>query len=251
VYAGVCRESVEPATACAVASTLGVSRDCAVYDLSNACLGVLSGIIDVANRIELGHIKAGLVVSCESAREINDAMIASMNATPTMEHFKLSIATLTGGSGAVGVVLTDGSFGAKGPRLVGGAAQAAPEHWDLCRWERDFMRTDATSVLKNGVELARGTWGRFLSTLGWTPQQVDKTVCHQVGGPHRAAVLQAFGVPEEKDYTTYEFLGNMGTVSLPISAALAEERGFLGKGDRVGFLGIGSGLNCMMLGWEW
>jgi acyl-CoA:acyl-CoA alkyltransferase len=58
-------------------------------------------------------------------------------------------------------------------------------------------------------------------------------------------------VPEEKDYTTYEFLGNMGTVSLPISAALAEERGFLGKGDRVGFLGIGSGLNCMMLGWEW
>lgn len=251
VYAGVCREASEPATACAVASTLGVGRDCAVYDLSNACLGVLSGIVDVANRIELGHIKAGLVVSCESAREINDAMIASMNERPTMDHFKLSIATLTGGSGAVGVVLTDGSLGAKGPRLLGGAAQAAPEHWDLCRWERDFMRTDATAVLKNGVELARGTWGRFLSTLGWTPQQVDKTVCHQVGGPHRAAVLQAFGVPAEKDYTTYEFLGNMGTVSLPLSAALAEERGFVSRGDRVGFLGIGSGLNCMMLGWEW
>lgn len=251
VYAGVCRESAEPATACAAASTLGVGRDCAVYDLSNACLGVLSGIVDVANRIELGHIKAGLVVSCESAREINDAMIASMNERPTMDHFKLSIATLTGGSGAVGVLLTDGSFGGGGPRLAGGAAQAAPEHWDLCRWERDFMRTDAASVLRNGVELARGTWGRFLSNLGWTPQQVDKTVCHQVGGPHRAAVLQAFGMPPEKDFTTYEYLGNMGTVSLPLSAALAEERGFLSRGDRVGFLGIGSGLNCMMLGWEW
>jgi len=95
VYAGVCRDGSEPATACAVAASLGVGRDCAVYDISNACLGVLSGIVDVANRIELGHVKAGLVVSCESAREINESMIASMIAKPTMDHFKLSIATLT------------------------------------------------------------------------------------------------------------------------------------------------------------
>lgn len=251
VYAGVCRDGSEPATACAVAAALGVGRDCAVYDVSNACLGVLSGIVDVANRIELGQIKAGLIVSCESAREINESMIASMIAKPTMDHFKLSIATLTGGSGAVAVLLTDGSFGNEGHKLLGGTAQSAAEHWDLCRWERDFMRTDATAVLKNGVELARGTWTSFLTTLGWTPQDVNKTICHQVGGPHRAAVLQAFGVPQEKDYSTYEFLGNIGTVSLPLTAALADERGFLEKGDKVGFLGIGSGLNCMMLGWEW
>ncbi len=251
VYAGVCRDGSEPATACAVASALGAGRDCAVYDLSNACLGVLSGIVDVANRIELGQIKAGLVVSCESAREINDSMIASMIAKPTIEHFKLSIATLTGGSGAAAALLTEGSFGGAGPRLLGGTAQAAPEHWDLCRWERDFMRTDAAAVLKNGVELARGTWKSFLANLGWETRDVDKVICHQVGGPHRAAVLKAFGVGEEKDYSTYEHLGNIGTVSLPLTAALADERGFLNEGDRVGFLGIGSGLNCLMLGWEW
>ena len=251
VYAGVCRESSEPATACAVAARLGVARDCSVYDISNACLGVLSGIVDIANRIELGHIKAGLVVSCESAREINESMIASMLNTPTMEHFKLSIATLTGGSGAAAVLLSDGSFGPGGPRLCGAAAQAAVEHWDLCRWQRDDMRTDAPAVLKHGVELARGTWRRFLDDLGWSAQEVDKTICHQVGGPHRAAVLNAFGVPEERDFTTYEYLGNMGTVSLPLTAALAHERGFFQDGDKVGFLGIGSGLNCLMLGWQW
>jgi 3-oxoacyl-[acyl-carrier-protein] synthase-3 len=113
------------------------------------------------------------------------------------------------------------------------------------------MRTDAPAVLKHGVELARGTWKKFAETLGWSGASVDKVICHQVGGPHRAAVLGAFGVPEEKDYSTYEFLGNIGTVSLPLTAALADERGFLEKGDKVGFLGIGSGLNCMMLGWEW
>ena len=59
------------------------------------------------------------------------------------------------------------------------------------------------------------------------------------------------GIPLEKDFSTFPYLGNMGTVSLPLTAALAEERGFLRPGDRVGFLGIGSGLNCMMLGLDW
>ena len=40
-------------------------------------------------------------------------------------------------------------------------------------------------------------------------------------------------------------------MSLPLTAALAEERDFLIPGDRVGFMGIGSGLNCMMLGLKW
>ena len=35
------------------------------------------------------------------------------------------------------------------------------------------------------------------------------------------------------------------------SAALAEDRQVLQSGDRVAFLGIGSGLNCLMLGLEW
>ena len=251
IYAGVCKESSEPATACAVASKLGVTRDCAVFDISNACLGVLSAMVDIANRIELGHIKAGLVVSCESAREINEAMIESMLKNPTMEHFKLSVATLTGGSGAVGVVLTDGSFGKKGPRLLGGTVHAAHQHWDLCQWDRDFMRTDAPAVLKNGMELAKLTWQSFSKVMGWTSASMTKTITHQVGGPQTTALLTACGVDADKDFPTYEFLGNIGTVSLPLTAAIADERGFLEKGDKVGFIGIGSGLNCMMLGLEW
>src|SRR3989339_2249742 len=42
IYAGVCREASEPATACAVAHALGAGPACAVYDLSNARLGVLT-----------------------------------------------------------------------------------------------------------------------------------------------------------------------------------------------------------------
>src|SRR5215216_2193138 len=105
IYAAVCREQFEPATACRVAAALGISTEAAVYDLSNACLGVLNGIVDIANRIELGQIRAGLVVSCETSREINDTVIRELLATRNIEVFKTSLATLTGGSGAVAVLV--------------------------------------------------------------------------------------------------------------------------------------------------
>ncbi len=262
IYAGVCREGFEPATACRVAAEVGVSPSAAVYDISNACLGVLNGILDIANRIELGDIRAGMVVSCETAREINEVIIEEMIAEMSMKKFRASLATLTGGSGAIAVLLTDGSFDAPNAshKLLGGVTHTAPEHNDLCRWGLDtlehglhkqFMRTDAVSVLRHGVVLGKRTWEAFLAEQGWTVEQVDKVICHQVGSANQKAILKALGVPSEKDFTSFEFLGNIGTVSLPITAALATERQFLERGDNVAFLGIGSGLNCMMLALEW
>ncbi|MFC1705616.1 3-oxoacyl-ACP synthase III [Planctomycetota bacterium] len=260
IYAGVCRDSFEPATACRIAWELGVSETCAVYDVSNACLGVLNGILEVANRIELGHIRAGLIVTCETAREIVESTIRRMLDAASMDVFRLSLATLTGGSGAAAVVLTDGSF-AREPRrrLLGGVTMTAPEHHALCRWGLEgswedlsvVMATDAVGVLRHGVALGVRTWRAFLGELAWQPQDVDKVICHQVGSAHQQEILTALEVAEEKDFSTYPYLGNMGTASLPCTAVLAEERDFLKVGDRVGFLGIGSGLNCMMLGWEW
>ncbi|HNW43886.1 MAG TPA: 3-oxoacyl-ACP synthase III [Elusimicrobiales bacterium] len=253
IYAGVCREHSEPATATAVADLLGVKPGAAVFDISNACLGVLNGMFDIANRIELGQIKAGLVVSCESSREINDSMIAAMLADRSFECFRLSLATLTGGSGAVAVLITDGSFGGghKKHQLLGGVYRSACEHNKLCIWHGDKMSTDATAVLKYGVALGRETWADLQAELGMRADEFSKVICHQVGGAHKKSVLAALGIPEDKDFSTYEYLGNMGTVALPAAAAIADEREFLAAGDKVAFLGIGSGLNTIMMGVKW
>ncbi|SIO57147.1 3-oxoacyl-[acyl-carrier-protein] synthase-3 [Singulisphaera sp. GP187] len=262
IYAGVCRELFEPATACRVAAGVGVGEETAVYDISNACLGVLNGMIDIANRIELGQIKAGMVVSCETAREINDIMIERMIQEPTMENFRESLATLTGGSGAVAMLLTDGSFSEpKRRRLLGGVTHTAPQFHALCRWGleairplgglQQFMATDSISVLKHGVDLGTRTWSAFLRKFGWMRNQIDKVICHQVGSGHRDTILQSLGIDPAKEFSSFPYLGNIGTVSLPLTAALAEDRDFLQPGDRVAFLGIGSGLNCLMLGLEW
>ena len=113
------------------------------------------------------------------------------------------------------------------------------------------MYTDAAAVLEHGVTLGVETWQDFLGQMGWESGDADRVICHQVGAPHRDAILESIGIAADKDFSTFPYLGNIGTVSLPITAALAEEREAVQPGDRVAFLGIGSGLNCIMLGVEW
>jgi 3-oxoacyl-[acyl-carrier-protein] synthase-3 len=113
------------------------------------------------------------------------------------------------------------------------------------------MDTDASGVLEHGVELGSNTWERFLTNSGWRREDIDRVICHQVGAGHRREVLETIGVELNRDFSTFETLGNMGTVSVPVTAAMAAEAGFIQAGQRVGFLGIGSGLNCMMLGIHW
>jgi len=260
IFGGVCRDQLEPATACAVAEGLGLSSKTEIYDVSNACLGVLNGMVQIANAIELGHMRAGLVVSCESARQIIDMTIDRMRAQPDMETLKKCIATLTGGSGAVAVILTAATVSDRGHRLLGGIARSAPQHHRLCRWGPDtgipatrphVMDTDSVAVLKNGVTLGMDTFHAFKKELFLPDGKPDKIICHQVGATHQDNILGALGIPREKDFTTFRYLGNIGTVSLPITAAIAAEREFLVPDDLVGFLGIGSGLNCLMLGIHW
>ncbi|MDJ0876137.1 MAG: 3-oxoacyl-ACP synthase III [Desulfobacterales bacterium] len=260
VYGAVCRENLEPATACAVADGLGIGSQAQVYDISNACLGMLNGMIQVANAIALGQIQAGLVVSCESCRQIVDSTIERMLAAGSMDVFKHCVATMTGGSGAAAVLLTNGAIGPKGHRLLGGVIRNAVQHHGLCTWGPDtgipataphVMNTDSVGVLQNGVKLGRETFQALRRELDWQADQPDKVVCHQVGAAHQSAILGAIGLPADKDFSTFRYLGNIGTVSIIVTAAIADERGFLQSGDQVGFLGIGSGLNCLMLGAEW
>src|SRR5436305_6808950 len=140
IYAGVCRENFEPATACAVAHELKINPDAAIYDVSNACLGVLNGVVDVANRIELGQARAGLVVSAETAREINETVIEQMIRTKSRELFVESVATLTGGSGAVAVLVVGEELSRqKRRKLIGGVPKDAPQCHQLGRWGRQSI----------------------------------------------------------------------------------------------------------------
>jgi len=110
------------------------------------------------------------------------------------------------------------------------------------------METDSEALLVAGNALAARTWPRFLAEVGWSAESIERVVTHQVGVAHRRLLFETLGLDRGRDFPTVEELGNIGSVSLPLSYSLAVERGVVRAGERVALLGIGSGLNCLMLG---
>lgn len=261
VHGSVCRDFLEPATAAGVHHHLGLSEQCVIYDVSNACLGLLNGVVQVANMIELGQIEAGLVVGTENARPLVETTIASLNAdmSLTRDTVKLALASLTIGSASAAIVLARDAISHTGNRLLAATASAHTAAHELCQSDQDqaggsmqpLMHTDSERLMREGIAAGEATFDRFLNEAGWTRNDVDRTFCHQVGAAHRKLMLESLGLEPANDFVTFPTLGNTGSAALPITMALGIEAGHLQPNQRAALLGIGSGINVLMLAIDW
>ncbi len=111
-----------------------------------------------------------------------------------------------------------------------------------------LMNTDSEKLMLEGVAAAKTTFETFLAETGWCRESIDRIFCHQVGKAHQKLLFETLALSDEKNFSTMEFLGNTGSVALPTAAALGMESGFVKEGDNIALLGIGSGINVMMLG---
>jgi 3-oxoacyl-[acyl-carrier-protein] synthase-3 len=258
----VSRDFVEPATSTAVHRLLRLPSQALNFDISNACLGVMTGMMMLANMIQLGQVESGLVVAGENGGPLVEGTIEQMNrdATLTRRSIKALIASLTIGSVATAVVMRHVAKSRNGHRVLAAAHCADTAQNHLCQGGADMamdgtgcpvMYTDSQELLLRGVDVAAKTWERIKKILGWTNETPDAVCGHQVGKAHREALFGRLGLDLRKDFSTFEFLGNCGAASLPVTAAMAEEAGHLHKGDKVVLMGIGSGINCAMLGVQW
>lgn len=179
IHGSVCRDQLEPATASGVHHALSLPRAALVYDISNACLGLLNGVLSIANQIELGQIQAGIVVGTETGRDLVEGTIATLLQTPglTRQDVKLAFASLTIGSGSAAVVLCHRDLSRTGNRLLGGVYEAETASHQLCAGgnaadkygdDRPRMLTDSEALLHAGVDLAEKTWQNAKQALGWT-----------------------------------------------------------------------------------
>jgi len=252
INTSVCRDYVEPSTACLVHGNLRLPPECANFDLSNACLGFLDGMTLAARLLERGDVDYALVADGESSRFVVERTLERLNAPDASpQTLRDNLATLTLGSGSAAAVLTRRELAPEGHRFVGIVRRAESEHNHLCRGQVDWMKTDATGLLSAGVELGRRTWALAADELAWTPDGLDHVVMHQVSKVHTEAIANALGLPLERVPVIYPEHGNVGPASVPMTLAEAVREGRVTRGDRVGLLGIGSGLNCAMAEVVW
>ncbi len=252
VNTSVCRDYIEPATASIVHHKLGLPKSAMSFDIVNACLGFLNGMLVVANMIELGQIDTGMVVAAEDPREGQLWTIDHMlNNPPDRATLRDNLASFTLGSASVAMILRHKDKSRTGKRLLGGAASSNTEHCELCVAQRLWMKTKSSALLAEGTTVVTEAWNRFKRTLGWTNAMVDRLFTHQVSEPQRQVALSAVDLAPEIDYPTLQYLGNTASVAAPISMAIGLDNGFVREGDRVVLFGVGSGISSIVLGIQW
>jgi 3-oxoacyl-[acyl-carrier-protein] synthase-3 len=261
IHASVCRDFLEPATASKVHHGLQLPSDCWVYDVSNACLGLINGAVQIAMMIEAGTIEAGIVVGTENSRMLLEHTIDHLNKDQslTRKTVKPAFASLTIGSGSCAWLLTHRSLSASQTTIEASIAEARTEFHDLCQSDDDaagagmqpLMDTDSERLMAEGIQTGVSAFEKLKVDWDHDNSQIDRTVCHQVGGRHREAMLEAMQLDLLSDCITFPKLGNTGSVALPLTVANAANSGEIQSGDQVAMLGIGSGINSVMLGATW
>jgi len=252
INTSVCRDYIEPSTACIVHSQLGLTETCMNFDLGNACLGFVNGMDMVGNMIDRGELDYAILVNGETSRQITETTIELLLGDDIDETtFRENFASLTLGSGAAAMVLGRTDLAPEGHPFTGSVNLAATRHCHLCAGNIDHMVTKTKELLLAGLELGMRTWGRAAEVLGWTADALDHFVIHQVSKVHTEKMAGILGIDLEKVFRLYPDFGNIGPAGVPIALSKLEDTGRMERGHRVALLGIGSGINCTMAELYW
>jgi 3-oxoacyl-[acyl-carrier-protein] synthase-3 len=252
IYAGVSKDCLEPSTASRVHHLLKLNARVMNFDLSNACLGFMSATLMAAHLIEKGIMRKALICAGENARPLLEETIRRLNTESiwNRQNSKKIFASLTIGSGAAAWVVGKPKEQDTKPYFSLGLAHAAADTdaTYLCQGEQSaqglWMETDSEELLKAGIKLAGDQWSHFKTK---TKNTADHIFMHQVGRAHVDALTKNLLLDEHKLFNIYEEFGNMGPVALPASFILAQRKNKLKQGDHCFMMGIGSGLNSLML----
>ena len=253
IHSSVCRDRLEPATASYVHNLLNLSGDTQILDISNACLGFINAVVLAASMIESGQINRAMIVAGENGKPLVDRTIKILNQGElNRKEIKPFFANLTIGAGAVAWTLVNKKLTSSDrPTLGTFSCETDTSYNHLCEGDSSgdelVMQTDSEELLHAGISVAKRAWAKFMALSKWTPSSPELITTHQVGKVHTQTLFNALELDSSKNYSTFETLGNCGSVSLPLTYTQACEDSPQRVNEKAVLLGIGSGLSSLML----
>ncbi len=247
IFASVARDYTEPSTAHLVQEKLGAAN-AFVFDISNACLGIMNGILVLDSLIAAGRCRTGLVCGGEIAGPCVDATSEKIRQAKSAEELYLLFAALTIGDAGAAIVLEPKQGDEPERGFVAFEFASHGEHHDVCvipaLSDKPMMETDSSRLIEEGSRIAVDVLDRLLEKSNWTRDDIDLVIPHQVSRPaNLKTICERCGIPEEKMVMTLGECGNTGSTALPLALAKAVETGRLEPGMKVWLAGIGSGIS--------
>ncbi len=170
--------SLEPATAVRVAEALG-ARSAVVFDVVNACAGMITGIWVLQGLIRAGVVTTGMVVSGEHNSPVAET------ATREIRHsLDRQLAALTLGDAGAALILDRSDDDCVGFHVIDLVTGARHDHYctsrPSSRGPGGMLLTKARGLQIKGNQHFPAYLKRTLDKTGWTLDDVDHLVPHQV-----------------------------------------------------------------------
>ncbi|MFJ2744847.1 3-oxoacyl-ACP synthase III family protein [Streptomyces sp. NPDC087440] len=246
IFAGILADMEEPATAHLVADKLGLT--CPVFDLKNACNGVLNALEVADALITTGRYRRILVTTAEvSTRESR----WSVESADDVLHALPSLSTGDMGS----AVLVEAR---ERPGILGSRFFANSWGWRAATLPNPYANHRTLGQLTiDSAELVASFEGmpekvrQAMRDLGVKTGDLDLVCVHQPSVAFTKVACAWIGADPADVRATFPTHGNVATNTLPLQLALALEAGDLQRGDLVGLFGFASGASAGVVICEW
>jgi 3-oxoacyl-[acyl-carrier-protein] synthase III len=112
----------------------------------------------------------------------------------------------------------------------------------MLREGKQYPTMDGRNIFKYAVRRLPEVTGEVLKKAGLPLSAVDLFIPHQANLRINQAFAKAMELPDEKVYHNIQRYGNTTAASIPLAFDEAIEKGLLGAGSTVLFLGLGAGV---------
>ncbi|MCB2146627.1 MAG: ketoacyl-ACP synthase III [Deltaproteobacteria bacterium] len=246
IFATLSPDLFFPGSGCLLAHKLGLSSTPAL-DIRQQCTGFLYGMATADAYIRSSLAKRVLLVGAEvhstgldiSTRGRDVAVIFGDGAAAVcIERMETDIKAGILAS----CVHADGSL-AESLMTVAPASRENPRLDEkMLKEGKHFPTMDGRNIFKNAVRRLPEVAGEALNKAGISLDSVDLFIPHQANLRINQAFAKSMDLPESKVYNNIQRYGNTTAASIPLALDEAIEKGLLGAGSTVMFLGLGAGV---------
>lgn len=222
-----------PSTACVVQRKLGITNDCAAFDVQAVCSGFVYAASIADSFIKSGAHKNVLVIGAEVF-----SRILNFNDRGTCVLF---------GDGAGAVLLTASDV----PGILASKLHADGRYADiLCVPGKvsggalegsAFLAMDGQAVFKLAVSVLEKVAQEALEIAGMAASQIDWMIPHQANIRIIQSTAKKLGLPMEKVIVTVDQHGNTSAASIPLALDVGVREGRVKPGQNVMMEGVGGG----------
>lgn len=222
-----------PSTACVVQSKLGISNQCAAFDVQAVCSGFVYGLHLANALIRSGAHQRILVIGAETFSQIL--------------NFQDRTTCVLFGDGAGAVVLEASSE----PGILSSALHADGAYRDiLCVPGKSthgvlagdaFLHMDGPAVFKLAIKVLEQVALEALAKAQLEPAQIDWLIPHQANIRIIEATAKKLGMSMARVIVTLENQGNTSAASVPLALDYAIRSDKIVRGQQVLLEGVGGG----------